>query len=253
MSLLLRLAARAHPRADRAAVLALAEDLVADGASSSAREAAGLLAGGLEARADLRPAELPLAGLLTAAMTLGALRGGGLTWSAGLLGALAALLGVATGRRALALPGAALVAAVCALDGARDLYGGGSRWVAMFVDVLPALLPAALLLLLATTRPRPHTLRATAWTVAATAALILTALAIEENTTTGTTVLAAGSALAALAFLRGHLVWLAAAPAGAWSIVAGAPSPRFALLALGTAALVSATRLRGHTPRTRAQ
>ena len=42
-------------------------------------------------------------------MTLGALRGGGLTWSAGLLGALAALLGVATGRRALALPGAALV------------------------------------------------------------------------------------------------------------------------------------------------
>ena len=63
MSLLLRLAARAHPRADRAAVLALAEDLVADGASSSAREAAGLLAGGLEARADLRPAELPLAGL----------------------------------------------------------------------------------------------------------------------------------------------------------------------------------------------
>ena len=95
----------------------------------------------------------------------------------------------------------------------------------MFVDVLPALLPAALVLLIAAVRPHPHTLRATAWTLAATAALILTALAIEENTTTGTTVLAAGFALAALAFVRGHLICLAAAPAAAWSIVAGAPLP----------------------------
>ena len=77
--------------------------------------------------------------------------------------------------------------------------------MALFVDVLPALLPAALLLLLAAARPQRHTLRATAWTLAATGALILTALAIEENTTTGTTVLAAGFALAALAFTRGHM------------------------------------------------
>ena len=186
-------------------------------------------------------------------MTLGALRGGGLTWTAGVLGALAALLGVATGRRALALPGAALVAAVCALDGARDLYGGGSRWVAMFVDVLPALLPAALLLLLAATRPRPHTLRATAWTLAATAALILTALAIEENTTTGTTVLAAGSALAALAFLRGHLAWLAAAPAACVEHRRRRALSPVRTARPGRCRPLSATRLRGHRPRTRAQ
>jgi hypothetical protein len=243
---LLRLAARAYPRAERALVLALAEELV-DGGASPTREAAGIVRASLEARIGpigaLQEIELPLAGFLLAAMALGALEGG-LGWSWGLAGAgaLAALIGFATGRRALALPGAAAVAALCALDGYRDLYGGGSRWMAMFVDVLPALLPPALLLLAAATRPRRHGLRATAWTLAATAALILTALAIEANTTSGTTVLAAGFGLAAFALLRHRtaapLVLAAVAPAGAWSITAGAPSPAFASFVLVVATLV---------------
>jgi hypothetical protein len=252
MSRRLRLAACAHPRADRPLVLALAEDLVADGASPG-REAAALLRTGLEARIGLtgtpwREAlsriELPLAGLFVAAMTLGTVHGGlGWTSAAGVLASAVALLGFATGRRTLALSGAALIVAVCALDGSRDQFGDGSRWMALAVDVLPALLPAALLLLAAATEPRRHGFRATAWTLAAVAALTLLALAIESNTTPGTTVLAAALALATFTLARdrtaGPLVLAAAAPVACWSLAATAPAPAFPVLAASSALLVA--------------
>jgi hypothetical protein len=248
---MLRLCARTYPRADRAAVLSLSEELVHGGASTR-REAIGLLRGGLEARLRLTDAPwrealdqlgLPLAGLLLAAMLLGAgqyayagLAWFGWSWAAGLAGAIAAVLGLGIGRRSVALPGVALVAALCLVDGGRDLYGSGSRWTALWVDVLPALLPAALVLLVAAAQPRRRDIRAMAWTLTAAVALALAGLAIGRNTTSGTTVLVAGLGLVLAVLLRavrrsspspaglaGALALAAAAPAGVWCLVGAAP------------------------------
>ena len=67
----------------------------------------------------------------------------GISWALGLAGAVAAFAGIALGRRILAAPGALLVTALCVVDGGRDLMGGGSRWIALWVDVLPAMVPSA--------------------------------------------------------------------------------------------------------------
>src|SRR4051794_18675472 len=111
--LLLRLCALAYPRADRALVVALADELVAGGASVC-REATSLLGAGPAARLGLTGAPwgaalaqlgLPIAGLFLAAVLLGTephAHGGlpwiGWSWAAGLAGALATVVGLASGR-----------------------------------------------------------------------------------------------------------------------------------------------------------
>jgi hypothetical protein len=233
-------------------VLGLAEELIADGAPVT-REAVGLLAGGLRARlamtgvpwrASLQRLGLPLASLLMAAMLcstgLDTFGGNWVGWTAGIgiVGGAAAVVGLAVGRRRLAVPGAALVMGVCCVDGLRDHYGSGSRWVALSVDVLPALLPAAVVLLVCAIVVRPRgaaeAARALTWALAGAGALVVTAIVIREHTTTGTTVLVAAGALAAAFVAAGTrggadlraaaaLALSAAAPATLWSLAATGP------------------------------
>lgn len=263
--MILQLCSRAYPREDRALVLSLAEELV-DGGAPAYREAAGLVRGGLEARLRLSGAPwdeafallaLPVAGLLLAAVVLGIAPYGqwrlewiGWSWAAGLVGALAAL----SGRRW----GAVLIVGLCAVDGWRDLYGAGSRWMALGVDVLPALLSAAVVLAVAA---RPHGARALAWTLAGAGLLVALAYVIRDHTTTGTTVLAAGGALVAVFTLRAPrgseadrlaaaIALAAATPAACWSFAATVPGPdAYAYLALVTPALAAAAAILRLSPR----
>ncbi len=264
----LRAALLAYPRdlrrTEGPVLLALAEELIEDGWPVR-REVLGLLGGGLSARLRLTGVPwaaafdrlaFPLAALLLAAMICGSgfdTYGGnwvGWTLGIGIGGALAALAGIAAGQRFLAVPGAVLVVFVCGLDGYRDLYGSGSRWVAFAVDVLPALLPAAILALAAAAVPRSPALTKGLWALCAALALVLVARLVRENTTTGTTVLAAGGALVcaclvasvragAAARAAAALALSAAAPAALWSVAAKAPADAAPAVLLGGAALTA--------------
>ena len=270
----LRLGALAHHRSERAVVLSLAEELVENGASTT-REAASLVTAGLAARLHLHGAPwrealaqlaLPIAALILAAFTLGATRGPGWigwSWTAGLTGVVLVLAGHTFGRRRFALPGALLVLALCSLDAYRD-YGrfGGTQWQGLFIDVLPALTPLALVLVAAGAQPRRQGLRALAWALTAAAALTALAAAIDFHTTKATTVVAAGGALVAAfvvralrggatARLAGAIALTAAAGPVAWCVTASAPEalPDQATLAIELAlalgALTGALRLAG--------
>lgn len=270
---MLRASLLAYPRdlrrTEGAVLVALAEELMEDGGPLR-REVLGLLGGGLSARLRLTGVPwpvaldrlaLPLTALLLVAMVCSTgfdtYGGNWVGWTSGLGigGALAALAGIATGRRFLAVTGAALVVVVCGLDGYRDLYGSGSRWTALAVDVMPALLPAAIVALAATAFPRSPAPTKGLWALCAALALILVARVVRENTTTGTTVLAVGAALVCAYLVAGArgdaaaraaaaLAVLAAAPAALWSVAAKGPSDAAPLVLLGGAALTALAVIR---------
>ncbi len=265
---MLRAALLAYPRdlrrAEGPVLVALAEELIEDGWPVR-REVLGLLGGGLSARlrltgvpwaAALDRLAFPLTALLLAAMICATgfdTYGGnwvGWTSGIGIAGALAALAGIAAGRRFVAVPGAALVVLVCGVDAYRDLYGSGSRWVALAVDVMPALLPASILALAAAAIRRSPALTKGVWAMCGALALVLVARLVRENTTTGTTVLAAGGVLVcaclvagaregAAARAAGALALSAAAPAALWSVAAKAPADAAPAVLLGGAALTA--------------
>lgn len=289
----LRLCLLAYPlrvrRTEGDLLLALAEDLAAGGGSRF-REALGLLQGGLELRFGLSGAPWraaltrlapPLAGLFLVVMSVGALlppaeplRWPGWTWSAGVVGATLVSCGMAWRRDTPSVLGAALVLGVCVLDAWRDLGGTGSRWTALFVDVLPALLPGAALLLvcaLAVAGPAVDGARRAAWTLSGAGAGVLLATLIRDHATPGTTVLAAaalfvcGALLMAVrrprsvarirlaaapapeARLAGALALLAAVPGSTWVLLAGlqpnVPDAAGLVILYGSWALLAATAL----------
>jgi hypothetical protein len=264
---LLRLCLRAYPREarerDGEVLLGLARDLV-KGGSPPLRQAVGLLRGGagswlrhgknelrelpwLEARSRLA---VPLAAALLALVLVGAERStGGLawvgwSWAVALAVGSAALAGAALGRHVSAVTGATVVAAVLALDGLRDVYGQGSRWVVSAgtdVDVLVMWLPAALLLVAcagAVDRPTARVgIRRIAWAAVPAAALLVLS---SENVNAAESItvfggLAAAAVLVAAGVLRRRrdpaaplvaaLVLAAAAPSVLWLIAGLLPAP----------------------------
>lgn len=263
----LRACLLAYPRRLRSVegdvILALALDLIDAGASAGS-EAVGLLRGGVVCRLNLsaRPwrAALerlgaPLAALFLAAMVLGVRHASGTvgqwpgwSWTAGLVGCLAAAVGLSWGRRTMAAGGALLIVGLCLLDAAGDLWGSGTRWWAATVDVLPALGPAALVLLVsaAVARRGATPWRRLSWIVAGGGLVVAFALALQWQTTTGTTLLVTSATLIVASVLRavwtrdstGRLasavVLAAATPAAAWSIGAVASAAGSDLVLAGT-------------------
>jgi hypothetical protein len=257
----LRLALWAYPRRlrvrDGEVLLALAAELVAAGVPAS-REAAGLVRGGLAARLDVGGEAwqevagrlaLPLASALLAVVVAGATRGGiawpGWSWAAMLAAAGLAVGGAAFGRRAATAAGAALLCALLALDGYRDLYGAGARWVAPvrdgYVDVLPMWLPAALLLLACSAALAPARSGGTrlAWALVPA----LSAPLVPESAS-----VQGALALAALAYAYGALrrdpaavlAAATAAPAAVWLSGAFVPLDNWGLAYLTAGGLVAA-------------
>ena len=181
----LRACLRAYPASVREregeVLLGLACDL-ADSSSSTTREAAALLIGGVRTRLEIAARDVvgapwrearralapPLASVLLVLMIVGAARGWqrwhgswiGWTWTLSVIAATIAAAGAWTGRRAVATTGAVAVLAMCLLDAARDLYGPGSRWVEPIVDggrvdVLALAIPVAALLVAGAAAPAP--------------------------------------------------------------------------------------------------
>jgi hypothetical protein len=234
-------------RTEGPVLLDLADDLVEHGASP-VLECLSLVRSGVAGRlgvsgVPVRPAldrlALPLAGFLLAAFVLRwlAFLPPGEAWPGWSLalavgGSLAALIGLMLRRRLPALL-AVLPLAACFVDAWRDLYSnGGSRWVTASVNVLPALAPTAAIVVAAAlaVRAGPPATRAAAWTVAGAAALVLVALLIRGSTAPGTSVLAAGGALA-LALIGAGLRDRSARLSAALAIVMAGPA--FAWIATG--------------------
>jgi len=172
---LLRLCLHAYPRARRARDGEVLCDLAGELSAGRgvAREALGLLRGGLAARAGelagrtrapwgeaLRRLALPLAALGAAIWLPGAARLGtldlGLLWTALVAGSVLALAGAAARWRPAALAGSLLVLAALLLDGLRTGIGDTPRTTVLdatlgglAVDLYAAWLPAAVVLVAA--------------------------------------------------------------------------------------------------------
>jgi hypothetical protein len=176
----------------------------------------------------------------------------GWSWVAGVVASMVVVLGAAWGRPVPGVAGAAIVLGVCALDTWRAFSEGavGTRWMALSIDVLPALAPLAFLLVLSAAAARRPVVRPAlraSWTAAGAAGIVAVVVAVRENTTAGTTILVVAGLLVLVALLRAAprpgivsgpvgrraspptarlaaaLLFLAAIPATTWSSTVGHP------------------------------